>query len=102
VRSVHEPDDLLSAARAIAREIADHAAPVSVALTRRMLWRMLGEPHPMHAHRVDSRGVQARGQAADAAEGVRSFFEKRPAVFPDRVSDGLPDLFPGWQPPPFE
>jgi enoyl-CoA hydratase/carnithine racemase len=101
VRSLHEPDDLLPAARAIAAEIAEHTAPVSVALTRRMLWRMLGAGHPMEAHRVDSRGIKERGASADSREGVVSFLEKRPAEYPDRVSDGLPDVFPGWVDPEF-
>lgn len=101
VRSVHAPDDLLPAARAIAAEIAEHSAPVSVSLTRQMLWRMLGESHPMAAHRADSRGIVERGRSADAAEGVTSFLEKRPPVFPVKVSDGLPDLFPGWESPSF-
>jgi enoyl-CoA hydratase/carnithine racemase len=101
VRSVHEPDQLLDAAHALAGEIAEHAAPVSVALTRQMLWRMLGASHPMEAHRVDSRGIQARGASADAREGVTSFLEKRAAEYPDRVSDGLPDVFPGWVEPGF-
>src|SRR3954447_26837706 len=101
VRSVHAADDLLGAAHALAREIADNAAPVSVALARRMLWRMLGAAHPMEAHRVDSRAMLARGQSADAQEGVTSFLAKRPAQFADRVSDGLPDVFPGWEAPAF-
>jgi enoyl-CoA hydratase/carnithine racemase len=101
VRSLHAPDELLPAAYALAREIADNTAPVSVALTRRMLWRMLGADHPMEAHRVDSRGILARGASADAREGVTSFLEKRPAAFADRVSDGLPDVFPGWEDPTF-
>jgi enoyl-CoA hydratase/carnithine racemase len=101
VRSVHAPDDLLPAAVAIAREIADNTAAVSVALSRQMLWRMLGVPHPMYAHRVDSRGIASRGPSADASEGVLSFLEKRPAVFPNLVSDGLPDIFPDWDPPAF-
>ena len=101
VRSLHAPEDLLPAARALAREIADNTAPVSVALSRQMLWRMLGADHPMDAHRVDSRGIQMRGASADAREGVVSFLEKRPAVYTDRVSDGLPDIFPGWQSPTF-
>src|SRR4051812_16677097 len=92
VRSVHEPDELLPAAHAIAREIADNTAPVSVALARRLLWRMLGADHPMEAHRADSKAMFARGQSADAREGVQSFLDKRPADFPDRVSDGLPDI----------
>jgi enoyl-CoA hydratase/carnithine racemase len=101
VRSVHEPEELLPAARALAAEIAENTAPVSVALSRLMLWRMLGASHPMEAHMVDSRGIMARGASADAREGVLSFLEKRPAVFPVRVSDGLPDIFPGWSPPEF-
>jgi enoyl-CoA hydratase/carnithine racemase len=92
--SIHEPDELLPAARAIAAEIADHTSPVSIALTRRMLWSMLTADHPMEAHRVDSRAILQRGRSADAREGVESFLEKRPAVFTDRVSDGLPEVFP--------
>jgi enoyl-CoA hydratase/carnithine racemase len=92
VRSVHAPDDLLPFAHTLAREIADNTAPVSVALARRLMWRGLGLDHPMQAHRADSRAMFARGQSADAAEGVTSFLEKRPASYPDRVSDGLPDI----------
>ena len=101
VRSVHAPDDLLPAARELAREIVENTAPVSVALSRRMLWRMLGASHPMDAHRVDSRGIMERGRSADSREGVVSFLEKRPARYPDRVSEGLPDIFPGWEDPRF-
>jgi len=101
VRSIHEPDELLPAAYALAREIADNTSPVSVALSRQMMWRMLGADHPMDAHRVDSRGIQQRGRSADAREGVTSFLEKRPAVFVDKVSDGLPEIFPDWVEPEF-
>ncbi len=102
VRSVHPKDELLDAARALAREIAENTAPVSVALARQLMWRMLGAEHPMIAHRADSRGMVARGQSADAVEGITAFLEKRPANFPDRVSDGLPDIMPGWSTPEFE
>ncbi len=102
VRSLHEPDDLLPAARAIAADIAENTAPVSVALTRQMMWRMLGASHPMEAHRADSRAILARGRSDDAREGVTSFLEKRAAVYPDRVSEGVPDVFPNWDDPDFE
>jgi enoyl-CoA hydratase/carnithine racemase len=101
VRSVHAPEDLLPAARAIAREIADNTAPVSVAITRQLIWRMAGASHPMEAHKADSRGIQARGRAADAREGVTSFLEKRPPNYPDKVSKDLPDIWPHWTPPTF-
>jgi enoyl-CoA hydratase/carnithine racemase len=101
VRSVHPGSELLGAANELAREIADNAAPVSVALARQMMWRMLGAGHPMDAHKADSRAMFSRGQSADAREGVTSFLEKRPAQFTDRVSDGLPDIFPGREEPVF-
>jgi enoyl-CoA hydratase/carnithine racemase len=102
LRSLHEPDQLLPAARALAREIADNAAPVSVALTRQMMWRMLGAAHPMEAHRVDSRAIYARGASADAKEGIGAFLDKRPAVFSDRVSTDVPPFFPWWDEPGYE
>jgi len=101
VRSVHPAGELLDAAGALAREIADNAAPVSVALARMMMWRMLGAEHPMVAHRAESRGMYYRGRSSDSAEGITSFLEKRPAQFPDRVSDGLPEIMPGWTAPEF-
>jgi len=101
VRSVHPAGELLDAAGALGREIADNAAPVSVALSRQTMWRMLGAEHPMLAHRAESRGMYFRGRSADAAEGITAFLEKRPAQFPDRVSDGLPDVMPGWTSPEF-
>lgn len=102
VRSLHEPDELLPAARLLAREIADNTAPVSIALTRQMLWRMAGAEHPMMAHRIDSRAIQARGRSSDAKEGVSSFLEKRTPVYPNKVSTDMPEFFPWWKEPPFE
>jgi len=101
LRALHAPDELLPAARALAREIADNTSGVSVALSRQMLWRMLGASHPMDAHRADSRGIQLRGRSADAHEGVTSFLEKRAAKFSDSVSRDLPDIFPDWEDPQF-
>jgi len=97
VSRVCQPDELLPSALALAREIADNAAPVSVALTRQMMWRMLGAEHPMDAHRIDSRSIYARGAMADAKEGVSAFLEKRPARFTDRVSSDLPPFFQWWK-----
>ena len=100
VRSVHPRGELLGAARALAAEIAA-SAPVSVALARRLMWTMLGAGHPMEAHRADSRAMFARGQSADAREGVTSFLEKRDPEFTDKVSAGLPDVFPRREEPAF-
>jgi enoyl-CoA hydratase/carnithine racemase len=102
VRSLHAPGDLLPAANALAREIADNTAPVSVALARQLLWRMAAASHPMEAHRIDSRSIQARGQSEDAREGVTAFLEKRPAAFPNKVSSDMPAFFPWWDEPKFE
>jgi len=93
--------DLLAEATRVAREIADNAAPVSVALTRQMLWRMLGAASPMDAHRLDSRAIWSRGRSADAKEGVTSFIAKRPPAFPDTVADGMPDFYPWWEEPEY-
>lgn len=90
VQSVHKPGELIDAAIAKARSMTEGSAPVSVALTRHMLWRMLGAPHPMSAHRWDSRAIFARGRSADAAEGVSSFLEKRPANFTVSVAEDYP------------
>jgi enoyl-CoA hydratase/carnithine racemase len=101
VRSVHPDDALLPAAYALAREIADNTSAVSVAVTRQMLWRMLGEDHPMAAHRVDSAAIDQLGAAADAREGVTAFLEKRPAAFSLRPSADLPAVYPWWSDPDF-
>lgn len=101
VRSLHAPDDLLPAARALAREMSEGTSPVSVALIRQMIWRGLGMAHPMEAHRVDSRGILFRGRSDDVAEGVTAFLEKRPAQFPGKVSTDMPDYFPWWEEPAY-
>jgi len=101
VRSVHPDGELLDAAYALAGEIASHASPVSITLTRQMLWRMLGEPHPMAAHRVDSAAIDELGRGDDVREGVVSFLEKRPPHFASRVPDDLPAFTPWWDEPEF-
>lgn len=102
VRSLHEPDDLLPAARALAKEIVDNTAPVSIALTRQMLWRNAGASHPMEAHKSDSRAIMFRGAQGDAKEGVTSFLEKRAPQYPNSVSADLPDIWPDWVQPEFK
>ena len=102
VSRVLPPDELLPAARALAREIAANTSAVSVCLARQMLWKMLGADHPMEAHRLDSRGIHFMGRSPDAYEGVQSFLEKRPARFSMRVSRDLPDFYPFWRERRFE
>ena len=96
VRSLHPAEELVPVARALALSLVSDSAPVSVALTRQLIWRMLGAADPMDAHRADSRALAAQGASADAREGVTAFLEKRPAAFPRRVSTDLPDVWEQW------
>ncbi|WP_295632943.1 crotonase/enoyl-CoA hydratase family protein [Novosphingobium sp.] len=102
VRSLHAPDALMDAARGLAREIADNTSAVSVAMTRAMLWRLSATEHPMMAHRIDSRSIYRLSKGKDAAEGVQSFLEKRPPVYPGKVSADMPDFYPWWDEPGYE
>lgn len=101
VRSLHAPDALLPAAYELAQDFANNTAPVSVALSRQMIWKMLTEAHPMAAHKIDTAGVRHCGGLADAREGVESFKAKRPAQFSNRVSTDMPDFYPWWETPEF-
>jgi enoyl-CoA hydratase/carnithine racemase len=102
VSKVVEPSELLPTARAVARSMIDGTAPVSVALNRQLIWRMLGADHPMEAHKVDSRLIYERGRSRDTKEGVMAFLEKRPARFPDTVSADMPRTVPWWSPRRYE
>jgi enoyl-CoA hydratase/carnithine racemase len=97
VRSLHAPEELLPAAYALAREIAENTSAASVAISRMMLWQMLGERGPEAAHEIDSRGIFHMGKAPDAAEGVTAFLQKRPAQFTMRVPEDLPAFVARWQ-----
>lgn len=94
VKEVYPQAELMDAARAWCREIIDNTAPVSVALTRQMMWQMLGADHPMDAHIVDSRAIFERGRTGDAKEGVMSFLEKRKPEYPEKVSNGIAPHYP--------
>jgi len=102
VRSLHAPDELLPAARELAREIAENTSAISVAVSRQLVWKMLGADHPMEAHKVDSRAIVALGQSADAHEGVASFLGKRKPVFAQRPSQDMPRFYPWWRERKFE
>lgn len=102
VRSLHPAGEVLGVAKGLAAEIAANAAPVSAVLSRALLWRMLGEDHPMAAHRVDSRAIYELGREPDAREGVMAFLEKRPAAWTMRPSADLPGWFPWWEEPRYE
>jgi enoyl-CoA hydratase/carnithine racemase len=97
VSRVVAPSELLTVARGMAREVAEHTSAVSVALARQMLWKMLGADHPMEAHRVDSQAIHAMGRSPDAYEGVQSFLEKRPPRFSMKPSSDMPAFFPWWK-----
>jgi len=102
IRSIHPQGELMAAARDLALEIAENTSAVSVAMTRAMLWRIPSQPHPMMAHRVDSRSIYTLSRGKDAIEGVQSFLEKRPAEFPGKVSQDMPGFYPWWEEPGYE
>jgi len=96
IRSIHSKDSLLDEAEKIANEIIENTSPVSVSMTRQMLWKMLGADHPMEAHKIDSRAIYELGKGEDTKEGVNSFLEKRSPEFPSKVSKDMPDFYPWW------
>ena len=102
VRELVPPQDVLPRALEVAREIAESTSAISVALTRQLLWRQLGSPHPMSANRLESQALLALGTMADSKEGVASFQQKRPPSFPLRVSTDMPSFYPWFDEEPFD
>ena len=96
VSRVVPPETLLDTARSLAKEMATNTSAMSVALSRQLLWRMLGADHPMEAHKIDSKCIYWMGSNADAYEGVASFLEKRPPRFSLRPSTDMPEFYPWW------
>jgi enoyl-CoA hydratase/carnithine racemase len=96
VSEVVPSDALLARAHEIAREIAENTAPVSIALTRQMLWRFASEPSPAGALKVDGGFAMALGAGPDVREGVAAFLEKRAPAFPGRIATDMPAGYPWW------
>ena len=95
------PNDLIPKTLNIANKIIINSSPVSIATTRQMMWSLSSYPSPEEAHIIDSKVIQSRGASTDAIEGVMSFLEKRNAVFPNKVSKDMPDVYP-WLKSKFE
>ena len=97
VSSIHDSENLLSNAVDITKKMVQNSAPVSISLTRQMLWRSLESSGPYDAHVIESKAIDSRGASEDAKEGVSSFLEKRPAEFKNKVSSDMPEFFPWWK-----
>jgi enoyl-CoA hydratase/carnithine racemase len=102
ISEILNQDKLIDRALEIAKEFTAESSQISIALTRQMMWRMLGADDPMEAHKIDSRAVFELGQSGEAMEGVNSFLEKRPPSFPGKVSKDMPSFFPWWDEKEFE
>jgi len=102
VSSIHSSETLLEEAYKISNEIIENTSPISISMTRQMLWKMMSQDHPMEAHKVDSRAIYELGKGEDAKEGIESFLEKRPPKFRSKVSKDMPNFFPWWKKREFE
>ena len=102
VSEILPQEKLIERALEIAKEFTAESSQISIALTRQMMWRMLGADDPMEAHKVDSRAIFELGQSGEAVEGVTSFLEKRSPSFPGKVSKDMPSFFPWWNEKEFE
>lgn len=94
LKAVLPPDDLLAHAQSFARKLVENRSPVSIALTRQMMYRNSAQAHPLEAHRIDSLAMFYTS-IGDGKEGVRSFLEKRPAQFSGSASQ-LPPFYADW------
>ena len=97
ISSIHKPENLINDAKKIAQDLVEKSAPVSIAITRQMLWRSFEQTDPYEAHVIESKAIDSRGASDDAKEGVNSFLEKRPARFKNLISSDMPDFFPWWE-----
>lgn len=97
VNELVAPDDLMSRAIAIAREIVQKTSAVSVALCRQLLWKMHSAEHPMDVHKIDSRTLLWSFDQEDIQEGINAFLEKRPPHFPMKPGHDMPDFYPWWK-----
>ena len=97
ISALHEPGDLMDAARGVAGELATETSPLSASLIRQLLWHGLTLAHPMETHRLESALVAELSVGPEAREGVASFLETRPPRFSSRVPDDLPTSWPWWK-----
>ena len=97
VSSIYDSENLLDNAIDFTKNMVKNSAPVSIAVTRQMLWRSLEGTRPYDAHIVESKAIDSRGASEDAKEGVSSFLEKRTAEFKNKVSVDMPSFFPWWK-----
>jgi len=101
VSELLEPDALLPRAREIAARIANNSSPISVAICRQLMWKMLGADHPMEAHQIESKALNWMFGTPEAKEGIMSFLEKRPPAFPMKPGKDMPTFYPWWKDRPF-
>lgn len=94
-RSLHGKEEVLDAARALARKLIAKSSPVSVALAKQMLWRNPTFDHPMQAHAVESRMIYRANEFWDGKDGFTAFLEKRDPVFDTDLND-VPAQFDFW------
>ncbi len=83
-------DEVLPAALARARDFAEHTAPVSVALSKRILWQAATGLTPEEVGRLETEAHHVVMGSADSREGVMAFLERRPPVWQGRLGEDWP------------